>query len=84
MIKLYRTHTCPKCQRLKNFLALLDLQFTEVDMETPVALAELFSDGVFVNEAPVLFVDGAYYIAKELFSGTEVNEALVRKITGRF
>ena len=84
MIKLYKTQTCPKCQRLKQFLNVLGLQFTEVDMETPTALTELYADGVFVNEAPVLFIDGAYYAAKEIFSGLEVNEALVRKLTGRF
>jgi glutaredoxin len=83
MIKLYKTPTCPRCNRVKSLLESLDVKFEVADMTDPASLTELYADGVFALSAPVLYVDGAYYMSEKLCSDEAVYDEYIRKILGR-
>lgn len=83
MIVLFKTTTCPKCNRLKIFLETLDVKFDIFNMDEPKGMAELYTAGVYATEAPVLLIDGVYLLSSELFIGNEINESKIRQLIGK-
>jgi glutaredoxin len=83
MIILFKTPMCPRCSVLQKFLESLDAEFNMIDLSQPEGLTELYAAGVYTTEAPVLFTDGVYLMAQDLFKGNVMNEAVVRQYTGK-
>ena len=82
MIKIYTTSICPKCQRLKNHLELLGIEYKTLDMESPAGRTELAYNGVFALEAPVLQAGSAFFTSRDIFRGTEIIEELSQYLKG--
>ncbi|MEM2124168.1 MAG: glutaredoxin domain-containing protein, partial [Methanolinea sp.] len=49
-ITVYSLETCPNCEILKDFLKERGLSYSEQDLSTAEALAELRVNGIFVRE----------------------------------
>lgn len=81
MIRIFTTTICPKCQRLKAYLAELGIEYQTIDMETAEGRTELLYHGVFALEAPVLQAGSAFFTAREMFHGTEIKEELQSYLT---
>ena len=79
-INIYSTSNCPNCRVLKQLLEKKNIQFSEVDMGTPVALTELRMNGVFTMSAPVLQIGGKYFTTKELFSDNRIDSGKLEKL----
>lgn len=67
MITVFSTKDCPKCEELKRALNELRIEFESQDMASAEALTQLRVDGIFTLSAPVLYVDGDYYLCDDLF-----------------
>ena len=74
---VYTLEFCPNCEILKEFLASRGASYTECGMTSIEALTELRMNGVFVQEAPVLQKDDAFYTSGDLFPGGAFQEDLV-------
>lgn len=81
-ITIYTTETCPKCQKLKNFLTENSIPFEVADMSTPESLTELRFNGVFMVTAPVLQVGDTFLEYGELFEKGEINEKILERVIG--
>lgn len=79
-IKLFRTDTCPKCEKLKTLLKELNLPFTTMDMQSSEGLTELRFNGVFCLEAPVLQINSKFFTPKQIFSKTELSESFLTEL----
>lgn len=79
-IIVYTTESCPKCNKLKNFLEANSVAFEVADMATPEALTELRFNGVFTVTAPVLQINDTFLTHEELFCGEEVNPEKIQGI----
>jgi len=66
-IKIYTLPNCPQCSVLKKKIRSVGLPFKELDMEDPDCMTDLIMDGVYVREAPVLFIDGKYWTYDQIF-----------------
>jgi glutaredoxin len=84
MIILFKTPICPRCGALQKFLESLDAEFNTIDLSQPEGLTELYAAGVYTTEAPVLFADGVYLMAQDLFKGNVMNEAIIKQNIGKF
>lgn len=51
---------------LKQFLQNQNIEFTEVNMATASAMAELYANSVYTMIAPVLQIDNIFYYNLEL------------------
>jgi len=76
MIRIFTTTICPKCQRLKAYLAELGIEYQTIDMESAEGRTDLLYHGVFALEAPVLQVGGAFFTSREMFHGQDIREEL--------
>lgn len=76
MIRIFTTTICPKCQRLKAYLAELGIEYQTLDMESPAGRTELLYHGVFALEAPVLQAGSAFFTSREMFHGQDIREEL--------
>lgn len=65
---------------LKQFLAKVNVQFTEVDMGTPAALTELRMNGVFTMAAPVLQIGNKFHTYNELFTQEKINQGKIESL----
>lgn len=65
-IILYSTKTCPECKIIKQALTNNNIQYSEIDLATPVGLTELCMNGCYALSAPVLQVDNKFYVSNEL------------------
>lgn len=83
MIILFKTPMCPRCSALQKFLESLDVKFNTTDLSQPEGLTELCVAGIFTTEAPVLFADGVYLMAQDLFDGNKMNEATIKQNIGK-
>jgi glutaredoxin-like protein NrdH len=84
MFKIFSLPVCPKCNRLKNFLKLHNVDFQEVDMNTPESLTELRINDIFTNKAPVLHfqnnIMNCFYTVNELFRGNNLDEEFLETV----
>ncbi len=69
-ITVYSLDLCPNCEILKEFLREKGLSFSERDLSTAEALAELRINGVFVREAPVLRCGDRFLVSARMFSAS--------------
>ncbi|NMC09357.1 MAG: NrdH-redoxin [Methanothrix sp.] len=74
LYRVYSTHSCPKCEKLKKELTQAGISFENMDMSTPEALTELRVNGVFTLSAPVLQVEEKFYTVEELFTGESLKD----------
>lgn len=76
-ITVYSLETCPNCEILKDFLKERGLSYSEQDLSTAEALAELRVNGVFVREAPVLRRGDRFLTSGEMFSPAGLRKDIV-------
>ncbi len=69
-ITVYSLELCPNCEILKEFLKKRGLSYSERDLSTAEALADLRINGVFVREAPVLQCGDRFLTSGDLFTGS--------------
>lgn len=65
-ISVYTTKLCPNCKMLKQLLEQENVQYKDIDMDTPAGLTELRMNGCYAISAPVLQVDNKFYVSNEL------------------
>ena len=65
-VKVYTLPVCPNCKMLKQFLQSQNIEFTEINMESPLAMTELYSNNVYTTTAPVLQINNEFYINLEI------------------
>ncbi|MDI6898435.1 MAG: glutaredoxin family protein [Methanolinea sp.] len=69
-IIVYSLESCPNCEILKEFLIGRGLSFSERDLSTAEALADLRINGVFVREAPVLRNGDRFLVSGDMFAAS--------------
>lgn len=80
---IYTLECCPNCELLKGFLKKSGYTFGERDMSTAESLTDLRVNGIFVNEAPVLQKNDAFFTSADLFPAGRMNsEHITHLITG--
>jgi glutaredoxin len=76
-ITVYSLELCPHCEILKNFLEERGVSYSERDLSTAEALADLRINGVFVREAPVLQCGNRFLVSDDMFNGSGLREEIV-------
>lgn len=79
-IKIFSTTVCPKCARLKKYLSGKGVEFETVDMQSVEGLSELYFNGYFGVNAPVLQVGYEFFGPEKFFVGNEVNEEVINSL----
>jgi len=82
-IIVYTTSACPKCKKLKSYLKSIAIEYTEADMSTPAAAAELRANGVFTMMAPVLQAGDTFLDLGEMFDGDRIRKDVIENLVGR-
>lgn len=79
MIIEYRKEFCPMCDRVCDELTKRNVIFETRDLDASETIAELYSDGVFPQSAPVLKIDDEYYYDTTLFNGDNLSTEVLKK-----
>lgn len=74
--------TCPKCNKLKEYLKSIEKMYEEADMSTPASLTELRVNGIFTTMAPVLQVKDAFLTCDEMFDGDRIRKDVIDGMVG--
>jgi len=65
---------------LKKWLKSRNVDFEERDLSNPDVMAGLIMRDIFVSSAPVLEVDGKFFLSDDLFVDSSLNEALLSRL----
>ena len=75
---------CPNCERLKEILKGLQIEFVERDLETKESIIDLRVLGCFPQEAPVLRFGRTCYESPKIFGKDgSVNWHVIHAISGK-
>jgi hypothetical protein len=78
---LYSTKSCLRCTILRAALMKRNLDWSEKSMDDAEVITNMRLAGCFAREAPVLKVDGEYWLARAIFRyNGELNEAKLKEI----
>jgi glutaredoxin len=79
-VRVYSTHSCPNCERLKDALKGERIAYENLDMMTADAMTELRMNGIFTLSAPVLQIgEDVFLTSSEIISEDGVAIDLVKK-----
>jgi hypothetical protein len=83
-IIIYTMENCPNCEKLKETLNGLGIEYEEQNIETKEAIIDLRCLGCFPQEAPVLRFMNTCYESPVIFGKDgEVNRHLIHRISGK-
>lgn len=83
-IIVYTMENCPNCDKLKETLKDLGIDYEEKDLETKEAIIELRYHACFPQEAPVLQCGRTCYESKNIFGESgAVNLHIIQAISGK-
>ncbi|MFA7067331.1 MAG: glutaredoxin domain-containing protein [Dysgonamonadaceae bacterium] len=80
MIIEYRKEFCPMCDRVCDELSKRNIIFETRDLDESESIAELYSDGVFPQSAPVLKIGDEYFYDGTLFNGDDLSDEVITRI----
>ncbi len=82
-IVVYSTEHCIRCDQLKEFFKINNIDFIEKSMNDPHVLTELAMNNIFINIASVLQINEDYYTHKMLFINNKINDVFLLNKLGR-
>lgn len=59
-ITIYTKDNCPNCTTAKNLLKYKGLEYTELDAENPIAMANLLGRYPAIRQMPAIFINNQY------------------------
>lgn len=66
---VYTLDECPNCKSSKRLLEAKGITFEEKDMSDPDVRTDLNMDDIFPMSAPVINLDGTYYMSLSELTG---------------
>lgn len=80
-ITIYTLKNCPNCEMLKALLKRENIEFKQLNMNTPQTMTELSTNNVFTMSAPVLQIDNKFYTTKELLTNGIIDKNILKNLT---